>query len=704
MTANLLSIPGVAGAVIFLGTIFGSGPAAARDTAAGSDEISLESLLDIVVTATLREQTTLDAPASIEVVGAEEIRARGYRNIKQIMNDVPGFNDVSDTNEEVVAVRGIFASTTNTILIMVNGHRMNDLMLGRYNTDQFLGMDVVERVEFIRGPASALYGTGALVGIVNIITKKGADVAGTRLRLQGGPYGQQASATWGRQSLGYDVLFNFTYFNALGQIMDQPARYDVAPPGGVPQDGQVYLNRYRENLSGLMTIRTERSALVLRAAHFRRVTPRGSNGSFYDYQSEVFKPAYTENDFFADHTFNWTLGKNKITFNPSVHYFSYYEQSFITFGANDLPPLGSRSGMLGEFNNYQLRLTYERQALESLNVIAGLDGLLASFYRADAWSIPAGGSKVEVTPNGYTKPGKWFLGGAFAQAVWSPIKQISLTGGARLDTFQGQADPEVTPRLGLVYKPSESLAVKALYGRSYLAPMWAHTQANDGNFIGNPNLNPQRFEGADFIVAFSNKWVNASLDLFYNQVTGLINSVRQQDIDPVTGLPRFDEMGRPILGSQYLYDNTPGSTYMGAELAANGQLTNWLRLRASYSLIAPDTRRMNPSSPLLVGGQIKDISRHTFRYGLQVDPVPRLSLSVWGRAYLSTKTFDPMNGDTIPAVALIDSSISYEWGRWRLQLVATNLTNRRYERGGIPGARPLLRMGLNVEGVVELRF
>src|SRR5262249_46122185 len=118
----------------------GAGGRVARADEGGDEEqVSLETLLDIVVTATLRKQSAIDAPASITVVGAAEIRARGYRTLKAIMNDVPGFNDLSDTNEEIVAVRGLFSSTTNKILILINGHRMNDLMLGRYNTDQFLG-------------------------------------------------------------------------------------------------------------------------------------------------------------------------------------------------------------------------------------------------------------------------------------------------------------------------------------------------------------------------------------------------------------------------------------------------------------------------------------------------------------------------------------------------------------------------------------
>src|SRR5207249_4036710 len=144
-------------------------------------------------------------------------------------------------------------------------------------------------------------------------------------------------------------------------------------------------------------------------------------------------------------------------------------------------PLGSRSGTAGEYTNYQLKSNYERQLGDSVNIIGGVDGLLATFVRSDSWAVT--GNTVTYTPSGYTQPGKWFLGGAYLQGVITPWKQISLTLGGRYDTFQKEANPRLTPRLGLVYKPIDSLAFKALYGQSYLAPMWAHKRANDGNFV-----------------------------------------------------------------------------------------------------------------------------------------------------------------------------------------------------------------------------
>jgi outer membrane receptor protein involved in Fe transport len=743
---------------------------------AESAEISLDTLLDIVVTATLREQTTLDAPSSIIVVNADEIKARGYRTIKQMLNDVPGFNDTSDVNEELGAVRGVYASSTNHILTLVNGHRMNDLMLGRYNLDQYLGIDTIERVEFIRGPASALYGTGALVAAINIITKKGSDVNGSILKGTAGPYSTEASATWGRSIEGYDVFFNFTYMNAVGQKVDQPASLDLKGPGPLNRpasDGQIYLGRYSENMSGLFTVRGDSSTLQLRAAHFRRVTPRGSNGSFYDYDKEAFKPTYTENDFFADYKYEWKFGdKNKLTINPSIHFFSYYEQSFITFGSNDQPPLGSRSGMLGEFNDYQMKVHFERQVLDSLNIILGGDTLLASFYRADAWSINGGGTSVPqvlmgnapavtVFPNFYAKPGKWLLSGAFLQSVWNPVKEFTLTLGGRLDNFQGRADSKLTPRVGLVYKPLDTLAIKLLYGQSYLAPMWAHTQANDGNFFGNPNLKPETFENTDLIIAYGDKKYSASIDMYYNYFTGLINSVK---FDPAS--PNLQ------------YRNAGDAVYLGADMAADAKILPWLRVNAAYSIIVPNTTvpesdtthpepdprdasksiqfadraRRGTSPQLLVYDyetgkkKIKDIPTHTIRYGVRFDLMPNLTISLFGRAYMETWTTDsvttyaasvpagspagtaavcnatdpracvpgaqvsgqPKGTNTlpkisIPAVALFDAAINYNWQWLTLQVLGTNLTNRAYEVGGsVP--RQLRRQGINVEGSLAVKW
>jgi outer membrane receptor protein involved in Fe transport len=301
--------------------------------------------------------------------------------------------------------------------------------------------------------------------------------------------------------------------------------------------------------------------------------------------------------------------------------------------------------------------------------------------------------------------------------------------------------------LGAVFKPIDQLAVKLLYGQSYLAPMWAHTQANDGNFYGNPALKPETFENIDFIVAYQDKKFNASADLYYNYFTGLINSVR---FDPTS--PNLQ------------YRNSGDAVYLGADLAADARILPWLRLNAGYSLIVPNTTvpedqsnfdtQPDPRGPTAAGPRpdikvpkrarrgtspnllvydydtgkkkIKDIPTHTFRYGVRLDPIPNLTISLWGRAYSQVWTTDNVTTTAVDAarvtaamqatgtntlpktnidpVFLLDAALMYNLNWATVQVSGFNLTNRKYEIGGSGMPRPLRRQGLNVEGSLAVKW
>lgn len=215
-------------------------------------ELSFEDLMAVeVVTATMKGQSLRDAPASVAVASSALIKERGYRSIKDILVDTEGFNDLADVNEEVGTFRGTYATTTNKTLTLVDGHRMNEFELGRYNLDQFIGFDIIERVEIVRGPGSALYGTGALNGVINIITKKGKDVGGTLVKLRGGPGAVLASITYGNGFKKADVLVNFTFLQAKGTTVKQPASLDYTPPNAGDPPGQRSPQSVSPELRGL---------------------------------------------------------------------------------------------------------------------------------------------------------------------------------------------------------------------------------------------------------------------------------------------------------------------------------------------------------------------------------------------------------------------------------------------------------------------
>lgn len=256
--------------------------------------------------------------------------------------------------------------------------------------------------------------------------------------------------------------------------------------------------------------------------------------------------------------------------------------------------------------------------------------------------------------------------------------------GARFDTFQNEAKPQLTPRLGLVFRATDELIVKALYARSYLAPMWAHKRAGDPNFIGNPDLAPENFEGGDLILTYHRpRAFSVTADVFVNQVKNLINAVR---LDPKT----------------QMYSNTGMLTYRGVDLMGDARILPWLSFKGSYSFISANATATNPAN--LVEGEIKDIPTHIVRYGLKADPIDKLSLSLWGRTYAATRTADPVtNNSTIPSATVLDFGAQYELDQVELGLYVYNLTNAYYEVGGTV-ARPLARPGLWAEGSVAVHF
>ncbi len=156
-------------------------PEAARPDQSALASMSLEELSSIKVEtvygASKHEQDTSDAPASVSIVTADEIKKSGYRTLTEILNSVRGFYTTSDRSYSYIGVRGFNrpGDYGGDILIMIDGHRINDAIYDQaFNGTEFLlDVDLIERVEVIRGPGSSLYGDNAFLAIINVITRRG---------------------------------------------------------------------------------------------------------------------------------------------------------------------------------------------------------------------------------------------------------------------------------------------------------------------------------------------------------------------------------------------------------------------------------------------------------------------------------------------------------------------------------------------------
>ena len=138
--------------------------------------LSIEDLARVkVVSASRHLEEARGAPAAVTVVTAAEIASFGWRTLGDVLNSVRGFYTAYDRNYTYLGVRGLLrpGDYNSRVLFLINGHRINDNIYDSalIGTEFPLDLDLVERIEIARGPGSSLYGTNAVFGVVNIITR-----------------------------------------------------------------------------------------------------------------------------------------------------------------------------------------------------------------------------------------------------------------------------------------------------------------------------------------------------------------------------------------------------------------------------------------------------------------------------------------------------------------------------------------------------
>lgn len=177
-----------------------------------------------ITTASSEAESLDEAPVPTTLITAEMIRTSGARNLQEVLAAyVPGMN-IIDCNDDInIAMRGIYSTTQEKILIMLNGHRLNSYATNTAAPDFSISLEKIKQIEVLRGPASSLYGGVALTGVVNIITRRGADVDGLQARVGAGNYGQvKADAIFGKHYFDIDLLLWGSAYRSSGERREAP--------------------------------------------------------------------------------------------------------------------------------------------------------------------------------------------------------------------------------------------------------------------------------------------------------------------------------------------------------------------------------------------------------------------------------------------------------------------------------------------------
>src|SRR3984957_3665237 len=145
----------------------------------GALSLSIEDLTHAkVFSASKHLEDSRQAPSSVSTITAEDIRRYGWRKLGAALSSLRGFHTSYDRNYTYLGVRGILrpGDYNSRVLLLVNGHRMNDNVFDNafIGTEFQLDLDLIDHIEVVRGPSSSLFGTNAVFGVINVITRHSA--------------------------------------------------------------------------------------------------------------------------------------------------------------------------------------------------------------------------------------------------------------------------------------------------------------------------------------------------------------------------------------------------------------------------------------------------------------------------------------------------------------------------------------------------
>src|SRR5882724_131344 len=180
--------------------------------------------IPVVEAASKYKQKITEAPSSVTILTSEEVKRYGHRTLADVLQSVPGLYITYDRNYSFLGVRGFnLGDNNNRVLLLVDGHRLNNSLSDSayLGTEFILDVDLIDRVEIIRGPGSSLYGNNAFFGVINVITRKGRDLAGNGVEVSGeaGSFDSyKGRLTYGKEfKNGLDLILSGSIYDSDGK-------------------------------------------------------------------------------------------------------------------------------------------------------------------------------------------------------------------------------------------------------------------------------------------------------------------------------------------------------------------------------------------------------------------------------------------------------------------------------------------------------
>jgi len=466
------------------GLALGQWPSAAR-AAQDLTNLPLERLLDVEIQGASKfPQRVSDAPSAVTVVTAAEIKAYGYRTLGDVLRSIRGLHVTDDRNYQYLGVRGFGrpGDYNSRVLLLVDGLRVNDNVYDGALSDRTFPVDIdlIERVEFAPGPGSAAYGSSALLGVINVVTRSARDVGGREVAGEAGS-GRAAGlrGTVGERTAGgTDVLLSVSGYRARGRDLHYPEFDTPATNDGVAVglDHEARRDAFLKLAKGDFT---------LTAAHVEREKgiPTASYGQLFNDPRSRTVDAQSFVDLRVDRAVDAARSLEARAFAGRYYYIGDY--------VYDYPPVtANRDRTDGRWWGTEVKVI--QKLTDSHTVAAGAEyqdntTQYQSNYDVDPYAL-----YLDDRHSGHRA-------GVYVAGDFRLGEQWRASAGVRRDEYSDAAGA-TSPRLALVYRPRPGASIKAIYGSAYRAAnVYERFYATAGTNKANPDLRPERIRTEELV-------------------------------------------------------------------------------------------------------------------------------------------------------------------------------------------------------------
>ncbi|MCD5975520.1 TonB-dependent receptor domain-containing protein [Pseudomonas quasicaspiana] len=520
-------------------------------------------LEDVTVTAAGYEQSVEDAPASVTIITGDELRKRSFRDLTDALRDVEGVTVNGGANETDISIRGMPADYT---LILVDGKRQSareSRVNGNSGYEQSFipPAEAIERIEVVRGPMSSLYGSDAIGGVINVITRKVSTEWGGSVTYDysARQHSDQGNARQTQFYLNGPLIQDTLGLQVWGRYLDRQADDDVEETNGFSKAD------HKDLTARLAFTPTIDHDILLEAGATRLKNGDGVSPNWATREQENNRDHWS-----ISHQGRWDWATSDVSFAQ--------EESSRkgVASATQRDVLGRKPTVKNSVFDAKLVIPTEHNITTT--------GLQWNETTVTDWNQGLG-DRVNYEYSVVQKA-------LFAENEWTMTDTFALTTGLRMDHHE-KYGVHFSPRVYGVWHATDDWTIKGGVARGFKAPElraviedYAVLRRNTFAMLGNPDLKPETSTNYELSALWSNRNnLSAGATVFYNDFKDKLSTVTT------------DQFFGPYIIMERV--NVDKAVIQGAELNGRWDITSALALKANYTYTDSEQKSgANAGAPL----------------------------------------------------------------------------------------------------------